>query len=352
MKICHLVSKPDSLTYTVAKALSYQGHSVQVLVSDARFADGPINGIRQRLIDTPAVHVAATNGRRPAGDYDRLIIQVRPRLLEHSQSLDALADEAPHITLISAGDRSQPWRASLWSQWREITRMRRWLGRIDRVVYKDGFYPADFYRLAKRRDVIGFDVHSQFLHEEHAYRAIHASDWDADVPRPILVNFLGSSDPEIRSAVLDSVRSFFLARGASGNTEGHETRPCFWHEYPDAKPVGLAPMKFLEVLSTSDFTLCPPGYSLVTHRPMEALLRGSIPVLHADELDLYDIGLADGVNCIAVARDQWRATLDRLGAFELAELVAMRRNIHGMLERLVHYEGASRRMCARLGVAQ
>ena len=63
----------------------------------------------------------------------------------------------------------------------------------------------------------------------------------------------------------------------------------FWHEYSDASPIGLDPAEFVRRLTDSDFTLCPRGYSRVTHRPVEALLRGSVPVIAADEIDLYGI---------------------------------------------------------------
>jgi hypothetical protein len=103
-------------------------------------------------------------------------------------------------------------------------------------------------------------------------------------------------------------------------------------------------------LTDSDFTLSPPGYSLVTHRPVEALLRGSIPVLNTDELDLYDLDLVDGVNCIAVPSGEWPAAMDRIIHMDESEIVAMRRNIQVMLTERVAYPALSRNMCRRLGL--
>jgi hypothetical protein len=122
-----------------------------------------------------------------------------------------------------------------------------------------------------------------------------------------------------------------------------------WHVYSDAEPAALGQQEFLDVLSRSAFTLAPLGYSHVTHRPIEALLRGSIPVLSADELDLYDLGLADGVNCVAVARGGWPRAMRRIVAMTDTEIAGMRRNIQAMLADKVAYPALARDMVRRLG---
>jgi hypothetical protein len=123
-----------------------------------------------------------------------------------------------------------------------------------------------------------------------------------------------------------------------------------WRAYSDAQPAALSPDEFLKVLTESDFTLSPPGYSLVTHRPVEALLRGSIPVLNAGELDLYDLGLADGVNCIAVPPGGWPAAMERITGMSDTDIFAMRRNVQAMLANRVAYPALSRDMSQRLGL--
>jgi hypothetical protein len=123
----------------------------------------------------------------------------------------------------------------------------------------------------------------------------------------------------------------------------------YWCEYSDAAPGGLPPAQFVKMLSQSDFTLCPRGYSLVTHRPLEALLRGSVPVLRADELGLYGIDLVDGATCIAVDDAGWAAALDRIAALTDAEIAAMRRNVQALRPAL-DYATLARGICERIGV--
>src|SRR5262249_11331145 len=158
----------------------------------------------------------------------------------------------------------------------EVRTIGRHADKVDRVLYKDGFYPFDLLGLFKTRQTIGFDVHSQFLHDHRMFQTIHALDWSPETKRPILASFLGSRDPAVRESILAGVRHLFRSDLAP-TREG--AKRMYWHEYSDAAPNGVAPEEFVKVLTQSDFTLCPRGYSLVTHRPIEALLRGSIPVL-------------------------------------------------------------------------
>jgi hypothetical protein len=144
------------------------------------------------------------------------------------------------------------------------------------------------------------------------------------------------------------VQRYFAPRSPS--TSAGASGAMLWHAYSDAQPAALSPEDFLRALTDSDFTLAPPGYSLVTHRPVEALLRGSIPVLNRDELDLYDLGLADGVNCIAVPPGGWPDAMERIIGMDASAIVGMRRNIQAMVPDRVAYPALARDMAHRLGL--
>jgi len=348
MNVCHLVFRTDSLTYTVAKALSVGGHDVFIRVVDRDQDQKHAGGIQKRLRETPRVRIIAGTGSGFPAVIDRLIVQVYPRPVESTRHIDPLASRARKISIISAGDRSRSWRGAMQLQWLEVRRFARYAHKVDRVLYKDGFYPRDLLGLFKSRRNLGFDVHSQFLHDEELRLAIHARDWDPGARRPVLANFLGCRDPAVREHVLDEVRSYFRSTNG-GSASAQSGKGMYWHEYPDAAPVGIEPLEFLKVLSSSDFTLCPRGYSLVTHRPIEALLRGSIPVLAIDELDLYGIGLADGENCVGVPAGQWPDAAPRIASIAESEIVRMRGNIHGMFAEHLRYEAVANGICVRLG---
>jgi hypothetical protein len=349
MNVWYLVYRTDSLTYTVAKALSVGGYNVSVWVVNPNLDHGLSAGIHTCLRETPRVRIAARDETTLPSAIDRLIVQVFPRPNEALHDVHILAKRARKITLITAGDRNRSWRNAVKQQWLEVRRLGSHASRIDRVLYKDGFYPCDLLGTFKSRRAVGFDAHSQFIHDDELFRAMYARDWDPNARRPILANFLGSRDPEIRKHVLDSVRPLFQsADGVSQPSASNKSMR--WHEYSDAAPTGLGPWEFVKVLSNSDFTLCPRGYSLVTHRPLEALLRGSIPVLSKDELDLYGVELKDGENCISVQDGRWRQTVERLAQMQEPEITRMRAKIHAMFDNFLNYPAMARRIRARVGM--
>ena len=348
MNLWYLVFRTDSLTYTVCRALTELGHEATIWVTD------PEHGVRahtynqSRLAEMDGVRIIGREPDRLPASIDRLIVQTHPRPAEAVRDLPLLAARARAITLISAGDRSREWREAMRLQWLEIRRLGARLRRVDRVLYKDGFHRHDLHGLLRPRRMVGFDVHSHFLHRADQFEAMHARDWDAATTRPYLVNFLGSQDPAVRKAILDAVRAQF--HGADGSAR--VVRPgkaMYWHEYSDARPAGLPPTEFVAMLSRSDFTLCPRGYSRITHRPMEAMLRGSIPVLDAGELDLYGIELADGHNCIAVRGGRWLEAIERIVALPEVAIRHMRENLLAMRAAL-EYRQVARGICARLGI--
>jgi len=349
MNVWHLVYGADSLTYTLAKALSWGGYETSIWIVDREYDRRIPDGIQRNLRQTPRVSLILGDAAALPKVIDRLIVQAFPRPIESLDDVSLLAPRARKIALISAGDRSRSRKAAMRLQWLEARKLARHAIKVDRVLYKDGFYPRDLLGMVVPRQVIGFDVHSQFLHNQDLFRAMHARDWEPESRRSILANFLGSQDSESRKRALDSVRPWFVRSGGD-QYRIPDGKSMFWHEYSDAAPIGLEPTEFVRRLTDSDFTLCPRGYSLVTHRPMEALLRGSIPVLAVSELDLYGVELADGENCINVPEDGWPETIRRLATMGEAEVVRMRRNIFAMFDGSLNYDAIAKRLRARIGV--
>ena len=349
MTICILAFRVDSLTYTIAKALTQGGYDVLLQVVAQEYVCDLDSNLLKKLDSIHRVTVNISKVAETPERFNHLIVQGSPKLLQHHSTLDALTRRSEKLTIITTGDRKSPYRQAITTQWREVLWYGRKLLRADRVVYKDGFYPVDLFSLFLQRRVTGFDVHSKFLHDQDAYQQIHSMDWDINKQRPILANFLGCRDPYRRASIVDSVRPlFFSADGKIPNVVSG--KKLFWHEYSDDRPSALGLAEYLDILSQSDFTLCPPGYSLVTHRPLEAMLRGSIPVLNSNELDLYDIGLEDGVNCITADPEQWPAAIDRLFHMDESKIVAMLRNIFSILPDRLDYPASSRQMRIRLGL--
>lgn len=345
MTVYLLALYSESLTYTIAKALSYVGHQVIVCV-----ADGPRDkqsrwSLSAKIATIPhATVVTDLAGTQPTR-ADWLIVQGHPLLMRHGEAFDRLAARADRITVVSAGDRSRAFSAAMKLQWRERLWYGRWFTKVRRIAYKDGPHRIDLLGLTRPRTVVGFDAHSMFLQDDALFRAIHADDWSAQTMRTVRINFVGSRDPDSRARILDSIAHRISQSITTGNAQR-----VVWHVYSDAQPAALPPGDFLKILTDSDFTLAPRGYSLVTHRPVEALLRGSIPVLCRDELDLYGLKLADGVNCIAVEPNSWPAAIDRCLRMSNEHILEMRSNVAQLVPRDVRYPQLARGICQRLGL--
>ena len=238
MNVWYLVYRTDSLTYAVAKALSVGGHHVCVWVVNPNLDHGLSAGIHTCLRETPRVSIVPRDDTALPPLIDRLIVQVFPHPDATLQDADILTRRARKITLISAGDRRRSWRHAVKQQARELRRLGLRASRVDRALYKDGFYAYDLLGLFKARCAVGFDAHSQFIHDDELFRAMHARDWNPNARRPILANFLGSQDPEIRKRVLDSVRPLFQAQGSSSPIASNKS--LRWHEYSDAAAINNA----------------------------------------------------------------------------------------------------------------
>lgn len=350
MKTCLVTSISDSLTYTVAKALGYSGHEVLVWVASPGIDRNWDWSLSRHIAAIPGVTIAEADKNAPPEKFDRLVVQVNRQLLRERNAVEPLFGAAPVITLITFGDRRYTVTKALSQQWQEWRWVARWARKIDRVAYKDGFHRYDWWGLLKSRQMVGFDVHSKFLQDPSLFDAMHARDWDAGTRRPTLANFLGSRDPIERERTLESVEAYFTQPGDALQTK-HPGKRMHWVAYTDAQPAALSAQEFMAALTESDFTLAPPGYSLVTHRPVEALLRGSIPVLNANELALYDLDLVDGLNCIAVPEGGWPDAMKRIIAMNEANIVRMRQQILGMLPEKVDYSALARDISRRLGVS-
>jgi len=345
MKVCLLTWWGDSLTYTVARALAANGHTVDILVTDRERHLSAKWGISSRIREISGVKLALDIGALGESRYDLLIIQSFPRIEAHRTLAARLANLAPRVTLISFGDRLRAWRDVISLQVGELRTVRGFLGKLSTVAYKDGYHAIDLFSWVSRRVRVGFDVHSRFLHVETLYRKIHAQDWTVEAPRPIGLNFVGSRDPGRRGAALDKIERHLEASGAR---EALADR-IMWRVYSDAEPGALPETEFVDILSKSDFTLAPPGHSLVTHRPIEALLRGSIPILNEAEASIYEVGLRDGVNCLLVRNDDWAGAAARALAMSQAEIVRMRQHAHGMTCSKLDYPVLSKAIALRIG---
>jgi hypothetical protein len=146
--------------------------------------------------------------------------------------------------------------------------------------------------------------------------------------RSFFFNFLGShSGPRVPIANRLEAQ-FKITRGGEQEVSlGGKTIRMMWHSDRPNSTRNRPLNEYLDTLGNSFFTLCLPGYEVITHRALESIHCGSIPVLPAESISHYLIPLEHGRNCWAVKNNDWETAmaeviaLDRDKVFELQNAV-------------------------------
>jgi hypothetical protein len=158
--------------------------------------------------------------------------------------------------------------------------------------------------------------------------------------RKYSIGFMGNKNPRERSIALASSRSAIEQAGAKS----------FWIEYGDDEHNNaLTPEQFISTLGEMDFCLCPTGWSRWTHRVVESLCRGTIPILQ--DPHLYGLGLRDSVNCILVKDDDWNSSVKTALSLPVQDIQEMRKNVRNLRDTMLVPLIAARRFCKQFQVS-
>jgi hypothetical protein len=171
--------------------------------------------------------------------------------------------------------------------------------------------------------------------------------------RRFRLGFLGNGQPAARAARLAQCRQAIDEAGLT--LVGDDLKPvngrdqALWVEY--GGPVsrgsnGLEPSIYLHTLTDLDFCISPPGYEPYTHRTVEAIVRGSVPILA--EPRAYDLDLRDGENCIIVNDNNWLQATRRALDLLPSDVLRMRRAVLALREERLVPAVAGERFCTQL----
>jgi hypothetical protein len=334
-----VVEQVEFFTFTIAHAVVSAGWRVVILADPTRNTSKQNELYIQRLSALPGVSIEM--GFQPI-DLEFLYVELtrqtpRDRINYYNR-------RAQRIGIMTFCARPT-WMRTVLAELLDARGCLRCVLRATRVVYVEGYRAIDLFGLLGTRRHLGIDVHSQYLLDPDLRNRMFALDWEPGVRRPHRLNFMGSTSPELRERILGDVEASLTRRGASLARSLDEPGEILWF--------GAARVswdQFSGVVAGCDFTLCPPGHVRVTHRVVEALVRGSIPILHADELQLYDLDLESGKNCIAVPPGRWGKTVLAAIDTPLESLVRMRENILAMREKYLSIAASNQRLCVRLGI--
>ncbi len=331
--------KIRSKTYTVAKAISRKDYEIYLITPEkANAVDTQhllyLNKIKkiknikvisnQKIIKIDYLYIESSN------------VYLSPKIINFMRSAD-------HVNVLYYR-KKQFYIKDLFNDLKQLVKNYQILLRTESIGYIDGLYDFDVFSFFSRKYIIGFDVHSEFLEYKKLKSLMFAFEWMPQVSRKFKINYMGNINPQTRAQIIKKIKSFL--------DESNLKFKVLWIDYGNriSETRGVSPEKYIEYLSESDFTLCPPGYERVTHRVIEALVRGSIPVINEDELYLYDMNLQNEVNCIAVKDGDWIAAIQKILRIKDNQLIQMRYNILAMKEKYLLPEVAAKRLRQKMGL--
>lgn len=310
--------------------------------------------------------IEIVEGSSEAPGVDGLMYEIGHDAPRYPERLRHWISKAHCVVGWNTNDQEQKWCQSLRAELASTARFARFLPSTHRLIVSSGrtaLRPPMLLSLARRQ---GYFVHPKFLHEPALRAEMFADDWSAETPRPVRLFFSGNPEPDSRRRLVEELKEFLLTVPAIRFLDHYEQiqmpsalnasdrlvlwmvraepHDPLWYMRSDVVPPALWP----RVLQMSDFALCPPAHERKTHRVVESLLQGVIPILDCPEE--YDIGLRDGVNCLAVRYGQWKKAFQRALEMRAEEVIQLRRAVRGLALAELHPHGAARRWLQRLGV--
>jgi hypothetical protein len=154
---------------------------------------------------------------------------------------------------------------------------------------------------------------------------------DIDDRRRWRLGFLGNRQPPERIARLAQCKDAFVGAENRVNWHEYEHNLGDWESNRRPRFEPLEQMDYMRALSDMDFCVSPPGWGQQwTHRTIEALVRGSIPII--EDPQVYGLQLRDAENCIVAKPDDWGAAVRRALDLGEAEIRRMRRNVVALRE--------------------
>ena len=314
-----ITQAPECETFSVCYALNKSGFAVHLLcLESARYLEN--NDLYLRLVRPLICSMSCSIQGIPKLGWDHVVIETG-YYPPSEISLKAVSRLCSGLTLLLPALGPQPALRRIKATIGHLVRFWRLWRHRPNVCINEVVPVADLRRLfARRCQPLGVDTHFSFLVNGELQNSLYSA-WETNDVRIHRVNFIGKAAPDKRQSVLNLCRRVLVEEGLIVSAE--TTAQCPWFEIGKGQN-GLEASEYMNLLTNSDFTLCPPGYAVWSHRVVEAILRGSIPVLEIESRDIYDLGLVDGQNCLLVNSDDWPSTIRRLVHLDDSEVVRMR----------------------------
>jgi hypothetical protein len=314
-------------------------------------------------------HIEILENGCEAPEVDCLLYQVEHTRPRYPKELLAWMEKARWVTAWNTNYAEKIWWQFLIADLVRAVRSAEFLRRTRRVVMacgRTGLRPTALFSRTYRQ---GYFVHPKFLHEPELYAEMFDAGWSAESQRPVRLIFSGNPVPEARRQLIAELKSCLIKRSRVHLIDHYEKLQMMTTQSPNENEAALVlwmvradpqdpqwslrrdvipPAQWPSMLRMCDFAFCPPGDERKTHRVVEALLQGVIPILDCPEE--YDLGLRDGINCLVVRNRKWAKVLHRALDMRTEEIIRLRKAVQELALAELHPVGTARRWLQRLGL--
>jgi len=368
------VLQAERLLYPLAKTLALGGIKVTVLFQkgeqrqlEKRLAGGSADAqYGSWLIDDPDIQFVSEN---EVNNVDAIVYNFTHESPQDSDFIGGLLKSASVVIGFDGSSGRPAGIHNVKPDLGTIWKFKQFLPATRSILTRRADNRGRLLKMAAPLEPLGFFPHPIFFKSESLRNAIFANDWEPEQPRTLKIMFSGGTQPEIERGrpisnvrehlrAMKDIRMFASFQEYQSKQEAVKAphKCILWLPVDGMGPIGEVfeengvPLeKWTSTLSASDFTFCPPGHAPKTHRVIESLLRGSIPILDCPEE--YAIGLKDGETCIAVNNNNWVEAVERALALTEIDLIAIRHNIFECRRKFLTLDASCKRLTHNLGLS-
>lgn len=333
----------ETITYWIAA-----DKNIEVLLITPEKSKGPEHAwCLKRLFQCPFSNVKIISPLSPSIDTDWLYISLTGKKPTFSYSLNRWIRKAENTGIITHSNYQGSWKRIL----KEVMYALPYNLLASSTILQIGDQSRHPYSFIKNKCFYSPSVHPQYIVNESYAQLLFVVEKEYQAEREFKFTYLGNKNPPEREMVLKRVRNALNTVAEPTYLEDYplQSQPTersmniLWIEYGDqGSKRGLKPPEYIKALNETDFCISPLGWGgNWTHRVIEALVCGAIPIL--EDADRYNIGLTDMETCISVKNGNWEEAIERATKLEPKEVIAMRSRIEALRENYLLPEIAAHR---------
>lgn len=350
MKVGIYTESLSNYIETIAYLISLSPiHQVVVITNLSKSIANPHPWSLKRLEEYKAKNVVIVSLHSDVQQLDVLYIECSSKQKVHRPNLHKWQSKANRISIFSKIVPKSGLKRAIKDTSSELINYFPYNFLAESVGFTSNCLLQNLYFYIGNKFHLSPHVHPKFLLSEKLRDNMFCLP-NTDSERMLKFLFLGNRNPLVRKDTLKQVKASF--KDISGfayhnkypiEVQDNSLDQVLWIEYGDkGAKRGLSSLEYISALSKSKFCICPLGWAGWTHRVVESLIRGAIPIL--EDPRNYHIGLSDMENCVVASPGKWDEAIRRAHELSEGEIYTIRYNITELVEQYLMPKNAGNRL--------